>query len=355
MEPDQEKAEIKRQNEELKRQLQEYKSLEEDLAAKRIFEKAKTRLAAYFTFGGIVLILSGLVGIQALTDYAKGLAKDKMDAIAKDQINKALQEEAERQITMFVKEKRTDFLVMARQQIDRVILATQPIGQSRRPESTVASITMLDYTNRMSAVKDVGTEGSIVGFAAAAALEYQIQQTLGRQVTISPRYIYYHARLKGQSPTDKDVGATLRDAVAILTASGAVLEESWPYRAGEFAATPPKDVERAEHFKVAHAHPVRNVAELKAALQKFGPVIGGLSLYKSFLSATHTKGHVPMPQPNEALYGSIAVCFVGFNDSEKWLKFQNAWGTKWGDNGYGYISYEYAEKFLSDAWAISMR
>jgi hypothetical protein len=222
-------------------------------------------------------------------------------------------------------------------------------------EKTTSSTSMLDYTSQMSPVRDSGSEGNAVGFAVAAALEYQIQKAFGKKVIVSPRYIYYYARQKGGFNTDKDTGAHLRDSIDVLLNRGAVLEEEWPYKAGEFAAKPPPNVQGAEHYKVSKAHPIRTVNELKLALQQFGPVVGGISYPASVTQTDVTRtGIIPLPNPGESILGGDAVCFVGFDDIKKLLKFQSHWGTGWGDNGYGYISYEYADKFLIDAWAMSI-
>jgi C1A family cysteine protease len=203
----------------------------------------------------------------------------------------------------------------------------------------------------MGPIRNSGAEGSTVGFAVADALEYQIKKTLGKKVTISPRYIYYKAR-ESLGTTDQDSGATIRDAIMVLRRTGAVAEEVWPYRSGEFRAKPPEGIATAKHYKITQSQPINKSTEMKEALQRFGPVVGGVVLYES--STSPTNGVIPMPAAKERVQGGHAVCFVGFDDAKKQFKFRNQWGPNWGDRGYGYFSYEYVDRFLSDAWAISM-
>ena len=56
------------------------------------------------------------------------------------------------------------------------------------------------------------------------------------------------------------------------------------------------------------------------------------------------------PSNPEYCYGGHAVCCVGYNEEKQLLKFKNSWSTDWGQNGYGYISYDYAKEYLWDAW-----
>lgn len=40
-------------------------------------------------------------------------------------------------------------------------------------------------------------------------------------------------------------------------------------------------------------------------------------------------------------HGNHAICLVGYDDSRQAFKFINSWGTDWGVNGYGWISYDF--------------
>lgn len=207
----------------------------------------------------------------------------------------------------------------------------------------------------MSSVRDSGSEGSCVGFAVAAALECEIRGASGHEVTISPRYIYYYARKKGGFCTARDTGAHIRHAVDLLLHRGAVAEEAWPYRPGEFATGPPRGLSRTRHYTIHQACPIRTVAALRSALWALRPVVGGICLFQSFYTAeVFRTGRIPLPDPQERIRGAAAVCFVGFTDPPGLFKFRTPWGPRWGDRGYGYIPYAYAERYLSDAWVIKI-
>ena len=38
------------------------------------------------------------------------------------------------------------------------------------------------------------------------------------------------------------------------------------------------------------------------------------------------------------------IYLIGWDDTKKSFKFINSWGTQWGDNGYGYLPYDYVTK-----------
>jgi len=66
---------------------------------------------------------------------------------------------------------------------------------------------------------------------------------------------------------------------------------------------------------------------------------------------TAEKGHLSIPGPSEKKISGHAVSVLAYNDSLKELCFRNSWGPKWGDEGYGYLPYEYLNRNqVNEVW-----
>lgn len=352
---------LKNENQELREKLQEFKKLEEDLMAQRVYDKAKRRLISMITIGGIVLTIIGIMGIKSIFDYTKNLINKKLQSISTEQINDLIQEEGKKQVSLIVQEQQNELeailVATAKQQINQIVLTSSPVGRREKlsisSESTQPTI---DLTSFITPIRDQGAEGSTVGFAVAAALEYQIDKKLKRQVIISPRYLYYYAKLEGGFDPHSDTGAFVRDAIKVIKIKGAISEENWPYIPGDLKSKPPKDIDTAIHYKISNSYSLSNLDEIKHALQKHGPVVAGISLFSgSFSNKDVSKtGVLPDPSSDDEIRGGHAICIVGYDDDKKLIKFKNSWGSQWGDNGFGYLSYNYVNKFLTDAWTFTM-
>jgi C1A family cysteine protease len=80
-----------------------------------------------------------------------------------------------------------------------------------------------------------------------------------------------------------------------------------------------------------------------------GPVVLGIQVFKGMLK-TKT-GIVPMPKKGERSLGGHAIAACGYDDEKELVKFKNSWSEKWGDKGYGYLPYEFVERYMMDAWS----
>ena len=52
--------------------------------------------------------------------------------------------------------------------------------------------------------------------------------------------------------------------------------------------------------------------------------------------------------------GGHAMVIIGYDDTKKALRIANSWGTNWGDNGYGWIDYDYFVKLISVTQTIGV-
>ena len=90
-------------------------------------------------------------------------------------------------------------------------------------------------------------------------------------------------------------------------------------------------------------------------LKQGRPVAAGLRWPKEGKFATEKILGVTLmktPPPADVVDGH-SIDFVGYKVSkafpgEGYLIFRNSWGIGFGDNGYGYMSFDYASKYVND-------
>lgn len=72
-------------------------------------------------------------------------------------------------------------------------------------------------------------------------------------------------------------------------------------------------------------------------------------LFKSANDALQGRLPLPISSDKEQSHGH-AVAVVGWDDCGESLYFRNSWGTSWGENGYGRLSREYFNRYVTDAY-----
>ncbi len=206
----------------------------------------------------------------------------------------------------------------------------------------------VDYTGKMSPVRDQGDEGTCVGFATTAGMkEYQEKQDYEKLVLLSPRFLYNECKKIDGLPGEE--GTTIRTAMKVLKKAGVCQEKFWPYKPHQKDKPKPGAGTNAAKFRVLTFARILNLAELKMNLANKGPCVMGIQVFQGMMD-TKT-GVVPLPRSGESPLGGHAICPVGYDDSSKSIKFKNSWTAEWGDQGYGYLPYAYIEKYMMDAWS----
>ena len=206
----------------------------------------------------------------------------------------------------------------------------------------------IDYTPKISPVRDQGDEGTCVGFATAAGMkEYQEKIDYGKLVLLSPRFVYSECKKIDGMPEAE--GTTIRTAMQVLKTKGVCREKFWQYRPHQKDKAQKGARGDAKKFQVISYARILNLDELRLSLATKGPCVIGVEVFKGFLETK--SGLVPAPGKKERSLGGHAVCIVGYDDQKGLVKFKNSWSEAWGKKGLGFLPYAYVERYMMDAWS----
>lgn len=218
-----------------------------------------------------------------------------------------------------------------------------------------------DLSSYCTSVKDQGMLGACTAFACVGAMEYLHKRFGGIKSDdiLSERFTYYATRVHVLGWVAEDSGAYVRDAMKSLVKFGSCLESSCVYN--NDYKTPPdssayNEALRYQVVSYARFEDGSNASDrkvlienIKASMDSGFPVVCGFVCYSNVLSAVNGV----IPPKNGQIIGGHAIMLVGYDDNKQWFKFKNSWGMKWGDNGYGYLSYDYYfNGDMFDIWVI---
>jgi C1A family cysteine protease len=231
----------------------------------------------------------------------------------------------------------------------------------------------VDLREWCSPAENQGQLGSCTAQAGVGIIEYYERKSFGRHIDASRLFLYKVTRnlmkMRG------DTGAYLRTTIGAMVLFGVPPEEFWPYtdRAQEFDNEPPafcysfaqnyKTIKYYRHDPPS-ASPGEILLRLRTYLSAGHPAMFGFTVYSSIEQATDT-GRIPFPSPRDRIEGGHAVVAVGYDDrmiiqnqhgGEKTvgaLLIRNSWSRDWGEEGYGWLPYEYIRRGLAeDFWSV---
>ena len=211
----------------------------------------------------------------------------------------------------------------------------------------------IDYTPAMTPVRNQGNEGTCVAFASAVGVkEYEDTKEYKKYIELSPRYLYSLCKKNDGDPDEE--GTYPRVAMKMLLNYGVSPESYWPYHPHQKDKPKSGAAKAAKTYRITAYARLSGIDEMKRSLLVNGPFLAGIEVFASWFTDRVTKtGIIPNPKKNDELKGGHAICIMGYDESKNLFKFKNSWSMQWGDKGYGYIRYEYIERYCSDAWSAT--
>ncbi len=231
---------------------------------------------------------------------------------------------------------------------------------------------VIDLRQWCSPIKNQGQLGSCTANAAAGLIEYFEKKAFGDYINCSRLFLYKTTRnlLKKKG----DYGAYIRSTMMAMVLFGVVPEKYWDYNIEKFDDEPDafcyayaQNYQTAQYFRLDPAGMKKEdlLKQIKINLAAFVPSMFGFTVYNSIAYADKHEGKIPFPSKYDKVEGGHAVVAVGYDDDititnlENNIKtkgailIRNSWGIEWGDNGYGWLPYEYVLSGLAvDWWTI---
>ena len=165
-------------------------------------------------------------------------------------------------------------------------------------------------------------------------------------------FLYFNARqLEGSSGADD--GARIRDCIKSAIIDGVCPELESPFDPAMVNAMPSDqcytDAQKLEAISYRRVNNL-SLQDIIAALN-VGPIVGGISVYTSFMDSTN--GIIRMPSGNDTLEGGHALAWTAYSMDDRTFTFDNSWGPGWGMQGRGTVPFDYLTSGLADDfWLI---
>lgn len=225
-------------------------------------------------------------------------------------------------------------------------------------------VTLIDYA---PARLNQGRQGSCVGWASSYAartiLHSRATGVNPNRVTFSPSFVYNQIAI----PNSNCQGAYMLDAMKTLRQVGDMPFSQFPYDERTCRARPDQSMRQsAADYRIrgynrltkgSNKYEVDMLA-MKQNLSQGAPVVIGMQVGGSFMQSMRGK-ELWVPSRRDysmSGFGGHAMCVIGYDDykfgNEGGFQIMNSWGSDWGKDGVGWVSYKDFKHFTKEAYGL---
>jgi hypothetical protein len=209
---------------------------------------------------------------------------------------------------------------------------------------------MSDHRHEQSPVRNQGDRPTCVGFAVSAAHDW----TRAGHDTMSAEDAIWAGHKTRSIPGT--IATMVKYSLEGLDRHQHATESAWPYGNPEFSAGRPAAAQNPSQRRRLPAWRALSDLTIDAIEHEIATDHAVIASFEVVMSAWRSP---PLAQidagPGLYTNGIHAVLAVGTNSAPAHVIIKNSWGTKWGEDGYGYVSGRYVENYLLRAFALERR
>lgn len=182
--------------------------------------------------------------------------------------------------------------------------------------------------------------------AAISLIEYLRQKDGMIYEKFSVGFLYHQAMLVNSDFKNANkTGLKASSVVSALIEYGTCTQNLW---SGSDANVKPSEeaildaLSRIKHCNIENIEPCIETIRYTIGFSQ-RPIVTIMTIFdkKSFFGKDTSYNIIGRPLPDQKGEDKHSILLVGYDDNERVIYFQNSYGDKWGNNGFGRLSYDY--------------
>ena len=212
----------------------------------------------------------------------------------------------------------------------------------------------IDLSDNFPKAGNQGSQNSCVGWAVGYANKTYQEKIENDWFLNTNDHIFSPSYIYNQINFGNDYGAYIDYAMQLIVDEGVCPISNMPYDEKDYLIQPNGEQKRiASYFKAEKWEALErgDIDTMKAHLTKGQAIVIAIPVFGDFMGI-NIENRV-WDNLENGFYGYHAVCVVGYDDSMQAFKFINSWGTEWGLDGYGWISYDMMQSYCFEAYVMT--